>query len=552
MEKSGNSYSTFSEEDFLGQFEYAASSPSDKYKDERIEGLEELLKRINSNSIRDINRATRILLNMAKFQRNNQPESSLTVDALTLILTKYGESFQTVLDTFAEHDEGIFLFSKVVPSLDYNKKRQVIKPLVNFLMTENALTKLGVNETYACLMSLGKDGLNQEIVEAASPYLNSSIRKFGAILFSVKLCAEFGDQKLLPKMRAVLEKSTKGYFNGNYSDVERPICEFLKRVPDSQSFTPLIDLLKTRVIGEYSYICEAIASVLNANPSLVDNVLEKLYDERHNKSVVNSLLQSVAKTDKLRVDVPKLLSYVNLEWWWEHPTRSYMQQILVKQGNLSKPVLLSILSQGASANPAKFEFALECLKTIGVSKDEISLIFKKPPMLQIYNFCRTGKTPRNLMQMWEEKGKLGDEIFQGKITRLDHILFHAFVSFNFVTLNVDHAGVKGVDIVCFYPETLDLFILGCTTGTLKDDLVKIDATVKKMKAEMKELFDKCSVTAIVACSEIASIPTSDAQYAVQNQIVIMQPNHIDTLLEMLDTNRQPREVIDFVKRISPS
>lgn len=554
MEKSGKSYSSPTEKELFGSLAYAVSGSSDEYKHNRIEGLEELLKRIKSGSIHDINWATRILLNMAKVQGNNRPESLLTVDALTLILTKYEEAFQTVLDGLVGQDEKIFLcFSKVVLSLDYDKKRQAIKPLVDFLMTRDALTKLGVNETYTCLISLGNEGLGQEIVEAASPHLDSSILEFGAIFYSIKLCAEFADHKLLPKMLAVLDKSMKGYFDGNHVEVERAICEFLKRVRDGQSFTPLIDLLKTRSTEQSPHIYEAIASVLNANPSFIDDILEKLYDERHNKSVVDNLLQSIAKTDKPRIDVPKLLSYVHIHWWWEFPTKYFVQEILIKQGNQSKSSLLSILKQGASAEVSKFSFALECLKAIGVSNEEISAIFPKPPMLQVYNFCRgKGKPPKNLIQMWEEKGKLGDEVFLGRTTRLDHLLFHVFVSFNFVTLNVDPAGVKGVDIVCFYPKTLDLFIIGCTTGTLKDDLTKIDATVKNMKAEMKELFNKCSVTSIVACSEIASIPTSDVQYALQNRIIIMQPNQIDTLLEMLNTNRQPREVIDFIKRISPN
>jgi hypothetical protein len=491
-------------------------------------------------------------LDMARVQGINQPESSLTVDALTLILTKSEEAFKTALDGLGLDGKTFLCFSRVVVSLDYNKKRQAIKPLLNFLMTEDALTKLGANETCSCLISLGRDGLGQEIVEAASPYLDSSILKFGAIFYSVKLCAEFGDQKLLPKMLAVLDKSTKGYFIGNNFEIERIICEYLKKIADNQSFTPLIDLLKARSTDGSQHICEAIASVLNANASLTDYVLEKLHDERNNKSVVNNLLQSIAKTDNLRIDVPKLLSYVYGDWWWEYPTRIFMEEILVKQGIRSKPVLLDVLKQGLSADPHKFNFALNCLKRIGISREEVSTIFTRPPMLQIYDFCKgMGKPPKALIQMWEEKGKLGEEVFPGKITRLDHILFHVFVSFNFVTLNVDHAGLKGVDIVCFNPETLDLFIIGCTTGTLKDDLAKIDASVKKMKMGMKELFDKCSVTSIVACSEIASIPTSDAQYAVQNQIVIMRPSHIDILLEMLDTNRRPREVIDFIKRISP-
>jgi hypothetical protein len=39
----------------------------------------------------------------------------------------------------------------------------------------------------------------------------------------------------------------------------------------------------------------------------------------------------------------------------------------------------------------------------------------------------------------------------------------------FVTMNLSPFKLESVDIVCFYPETLDPFIVGCTIGVMKDD-----------------------------------------------------------------------------------
>lgn len=345
----------------------------------------------------------------------------------------------------------------------------------------------------------------------------------------------------------------KGYFDGHYDEIEQDICQFLKRIENAQSLTPLIRLLKMRSGGQSSqgvhpHINEAIASVLNANPQLVDDVLDILFDE-HNENVIDEILQSFTKMDKLKMNVPKLLSVTRTDWWWRYPTNIHMQQLLVKCGKLSKPALFEILHQDDSR---KYDFAMRCLKEIGISNEEISAIFPKPPMLQIYNYFYEGtsKIPNDLSQIWKEKEKLSDAVFRGKTTRLDHLLLHIFTSFNFVALNVDPTGMKGVDIVCFYPETLDLFIIGCTTGTMKDDLAKMDALIRNMKMEMTDLLEKCSLTPIVVCSEIAAISPSDAQYAVQNGIAIMQRNDIDTLLEMLNTNRHSREVIEHIKRSS--
>ena len=150
--------------------------------------------------------------------------------------------------------------------------------------------------------------------------------------------------------------------------------------------------------------------------------------------------------------------------------------------------------------------------------------------------------------LWKEKEKL-DRKIPGNYDRFEHLLLHIFSCFNFTTLNVAPLQMPCVDIVCFHPEFLDLFIIGCTTGTLQDDLVKMDSLVKKMQLKVPEIFRKCSVTPIVASSEVGNIHPSDEKYAAQNSIVIMQSEDVDKLLEMLITNRTSREVIEYIKSL---
>jgi hypothetical protein len=547
-------FSAMSEKDFFGILLHAISGSSAEHRTLRIEGLEELQRRIKSDSVQDKNEAFTILLEMARVQGNCQPESSLTIESFSLLISKEARFYRAILDILIEQppvlQNSLFpMFSKLVLQLDPDKRREGIDTLVSFLMTRDALTEASVGEVYGCLIQLGNEGLSAEVLKAVSPYLDYS-SKICPIIFSVRFCAKFADNKLLPKMLAVLDKSMKGYFDGHYDEIERDICQFLKRIGDAQGLTPLIRLLKMRSAGQFPHINEAMASVLNANPFLVDDVLDVLFDER-NENVIDGILQSFAKMDKPKMDVPRLLSATHTNWWWKYPTNLHMQQLLVKCGKPSKPALFEILRQD---DVQRYDFALRCLKAIGISQEEIAAIFPKPPMLQIYNYFYKGtnKIPKDLNQIWEEKEKLGDTVPPGKTTRLDHLLLHALTSFNFVALNVDPAGIKGVDIVCFHPETLDLFIVGCTTGIMKDDLAKMDALKRNMKMEMTDLLRKCSITPIVVCSEIAAISPSDAQYAVTNNIAIMQRNDIDTLPEMLNTNRQRREVIEYIKRSSGS
>ena len=547
METTGNSYSPLTEKEFFELLTHAISGASEDHRHKRIEGLVELQRRVISNSIQDNNEAIRILLEMTKKQGINRPESELVAKSLLLFINKDGNYYQTILNGLKGQDQEenllFIVFSKLVLQLDYKKKREGIKPMVRFLMSRKVLNDTGVSEVYDCLVRLGNEKLGAEIVEEVLPFLESL--RTCQIIFSVRLCAKFAGNKPLLKMLAVLDKSMTGYFE-HYDEIERDICQFLERVGDAQSLDILMKLLKVRY-QDYNHVSKAIASVLDANPTRIDDVLDLLYDERRDEKAIIAILRSLEKMEKSKVDVRKLLANVHIDWVKSYETSNPIYSLLLKGGKSSKPALFEILRQD---DERKYNFALECLKRIGISNEEISAIFPKPSMLQIYEYFykRKGNIPKNLSQIWKEKEKIRDNV-PGNTKWLEHLLLHVFLSFNFVPMNLAFLQIEGVDIVCFYPETLDLFVIGCTTGVIKDDLAKMDAIVKKMKIEMPDLLDKCSVTPIVVCSEIASIPPSDAQYAVQNKIVIMQHNHIDTLLEMLNTNRQSREIIEYVKRM---
>lgn len=550
----GSSYSMFTEEELLELLTHALSGSSVDHKRKRINGLEELQRRIRSNSIRNVDGSVDVLLEMARKQGNNRPESSLVVDSILLFFDKYAEAFQRVLKGLEgkEEEEGrLFLvFSKVALRLKYKRKKQAIGPQIRFLVSRDALNSIGAKEVYERLLSLGKEKLSQEIVEQASPYLHSL--EICAVVFSVRLCSRFAEHELLPKMLEILDKSMKGYFSEHHTEIERDICQYISRVNGLQSLPVLMSLLKMRSEGQTSHINKAIARVLDVNPHRVDNVLETLYDERRNGDVINAILQCFLEMETTKINATKLLSNIDVDWWYRYPNvRTSLHRLFVKVGESAKPTLFKILQE-----EEKYDFALRCLKEIGISKEEISAIFRKSVMLQIYNFFYKGsrRFPKNLDNLWEEKGKLGKEV-PGKITRLDYFLLHLFSAFNLATLTADPSQrAKGCDIVCFHPDTLNLFIIGCTTGILKNDLANMDALTKKMKIELPDLYGKCTVTPVVVCTEIASISSSDAQYASQNGIVILKTDHIDKLLEMLNTNRKSTDVVEYIKscRLPPS
>ncbi len=539
------SYSKLEESKLQGVLTDGISGSSQEHKFRRIDGLEELRRRIKSDSIQNTNSFVNILLETAKTHGDAKPESSLIVDSLLLFIKKNDDVFKKVLEGL-KGQEGrlLVVFSTLVLKLDHEKKKEAIKPLLHFIVSKMNIDSIGLKEAYDCLIALGSQRLSSKIVEETSQHLDSL--RTCPVLFSVKLCSKFADRKLLPKMHKVLERSMAGYYEAQVVEIERNLCDFFQRVADQSSLWPLMELLKSRCGQSHGHITNAIGSILDAHPYWIDDILDVLYDADHEQKLVDAILSSFEKMKRAILDARELLSKIRTNYWIDHPTRIRVHNLLVKGGKSSKPVLFDILG-----DDEKYDFALWCLKDIGVSNEELLRLFPKPPILQIYDFLYSQvqgrKKPRDLNTLWAQKKKLGENM-PGTTNRLEHILQHVFASFNFVTLNVAPLKLESVDIVCFHPETLDLLIVGCTTGILKDDLAKMDASINKMGTEMPDLFAKCTVTPIVVCSKDAAISPSDAKYSVEQGIVILQNDDVDKLLEMLNTNRTTRQVREYIEK----
>jgi len=413
---------------------------------------------------------------------------------------------------------------------------------VKFLVKSDILNRAGFIEVYDCLIQIGKEKLGSKIVEIVVPSLDSL--KICSVIFSVRLCSEFAGKEQIGKMVGVLQKSMKEYYGDHHIEIERRLCSYFERIRDPNSLPHLLNLLRFRREENTSDKSRAIASVLNAHPYKIDDVLDVLYDVRDEKKLVDAILFALDDVEKANIDTRKLLSKIRIRYWFENPTGHYVRRILVRGSQSSKPILFGMLK-----DEEKYDYALECLKEIGFSTEELSQVFPKPPMLRIYNFLysqtRARKMPKNLNTLWDEKEKLGENV-PGTTDKLEHLVLHLLSSFNFVTLNVAPLKLESVDIVGFYPETFDLLIISCTTGVMKDDIAKLDATVNEMEREIPELFDICTVTPVVVSSKDVAIDPSHLKYSREQGIAILQDYDIDKLLEILSTNRKPREVLRYI------
>ena len=243
---------------------------------------------------------------------------------------------------------------------------------------------IGIVKVYECLVSLGNEKISQEIVKTVAPYLDSSSTKICAIIYSVRLCSKFADNKLLPKMEEVLRKSIDGYFQ-HREEIEKDICQFFERVKDQRSLPILLDLLKVRTNYLHDYITRAVAKVLDTHPNSVEYLLEVFYDNRRNSQIIYAILECFIEMQDPKIPVHKLLDSIRLSWWKDPylGLRRLLNLLFVKMGKMSKPTLFEIIQ-----DEEKFDFALGCLREIGISNEELSKIFPEPPMDSIsFSFC---------------------------------------------------------------------------------------------------------------------------------------------------------------------
>jgi len=540
-------YSELNESQLMDQLQDSIKDSSKGQQIKRISCLEEILRRINSGSFEDLSNLVKITLDTATSYGCDQPESALITDILEAAINEDLEILKMIIEHVhrqVESESHLFIvFSKLVLKLDYKKRQQTLKTLVKFLVKSDILNRAGTSEVYNCLIQIGKEKLGAKIVEIVTPFLDSL--ETSPIIYSVRLCSEFAGKEQIDKMVGVLEKSMKEYYGARHVEIERRLCRYFERIGDPNSLPHLLNLLRYRGEENTNDKSKAIASILNAHPYKIDYVLDVLYDVRDDKKLVDGILKALEDAEIAIINAHRLLSNIRIKYWFESPTRFYVKRILVRGGQSSKPVLFDMMK-----DEEKCEYALECLKEIGVSTDELVQVFSEPLMLQVYKFVYSQKGsrfPQDLNVLWSDRDRLGGNI-PGNTSRLEHLILHIFSSFSFVTLNVAPLGLESVDIICFLPETLDLIIIGCTTGVLKDDLKKLDAFVTKMHKEMPNLFETCKVTPMMVTSKPATVYPSDAKYARQTEMVILQDYDIDKLLEMLSTNRKPRSVIEFIEK----
>lgn len=538
------SYSDDTEERLFEKLEQSFVGSDEIDNSIRIQFLEELISRLKSKRITNKEKAFELLIVMTGLFADSEITSSLIRGCLLSLIETDANYFSRTLEALSKEKKTVIILSNLVMELEYKKKREAIKTLVD------SLANLSVEDqraktVYENLLKLGNENLSNEIVKASLPYFDSSVSKPSAIIYSLQLCSRFATKSLTPKMLKLLEKAINGLFGSQKFQIYREIFNFIERTHDPEALSLLLKLSEdpnSRNLG----VSKALAGILDSNPDLVEYVIESLYDTR-NTDAVETLILALGES-KVKVDPRKLFQALQRGGKSKYLLGWRIAEILVRSGDEAKPLLSELMK-----DDEHYEFALETLKRIGIKQEELYAIFSEPPMLQLYNFFygKRNKNPCKFDIMLEKPSKL-DETIPGKKTTLDFLVMNLFSCFNFLTMQVDSSGKEGADVLCFNGETLDLLVVGCTTGTIKDDLKTLDALLGEMENEIPEIFSKCKVTSLVFSTGTPSFVPSDIKDANQMGAILLGIEELDKIVEMLCTGRNAKDLLNYLNRVSTS
>lgn len=531
----------WSEEKILESLRSNASGSSVEGHERRRVLLDELRRR---KTIKHIDAVVEILIDYEKKWGMSNPESSLIIELLSKATNLKESAFKKWFDdmVISKDDKSLYCNAVIIKNLKDKKKRSCIQPFLSLLMSCGSFTRT-TRQMCQTFLNIDNRDIQNDIIGAALPYLRTadSFKVVYAVRIVTSLSSDF-----VPELDLVIERTLTGWFAAYEKEVLTDICSYYRRIQDERSIPHLQKIIKSDFDGEERLASKALASVIDSNPNTITEIWRFL--EKEKKYYVSILI--AFEEMETSIDVERLFSIVGIDLGkllhFSLP-RQTLKNIVIKSGKQAKPLLLKMVKR---KDEVRHTFALECLEEIGVSIEEYSEVFEKPPILQVYEFFYEKRQEMLLENLWKEQDKLRNHI--KKHQRFEYFIQNLFSALGFLTLFVDPSGKEGVDLVAFSPNEPYILVIGCTTSILKNDLEKLNMTLNEMKDALKELFARYRILPIVFTSIRVEVTPADSEYAGKNNIAILTQKEITTLLKMLRTNRRSREIIKHIEQSIPS
>ncbi len=528
-----------SEDQLLGMIQQASQSSSAQSEYQWIPALHELVQREIQNQVG----AMSTLLEAAMKRGSHDPESGYMATTLRTLCNKSDECFKLFFEKLRNvnnNDELLICASRVIMDLNQENKRAVASIIVPVFITRNEIAS-SMRPMLNAIEAVADDQTRRIMASQLEPHLrsNNAISVLLATMAAKRINSVDNHSTLL----TVLERSTQGWYRSYIPEIQDEICRYLQLRPDDKAVTALLTIFCNNNRVEISKAIIAISNRFVADNAidLIENSIKEWERDPTSQSwqVAINVSQLLVGFNPEFIDIPKLLSMEKLMGY--HGTNIHIRDIVLKSGKSNLKLLFGLLK---SPKQEIYSFAVSCLDGLGVTIDEMSGVFDRPPMVQLVEFFFPGATPTKL---WEKKDTLGSSIAKVDLQRFDFLVLNLLNCFNFVTLYVDKSGKQGIDVAALAPTGLKLILAGVTSSFPKDDLQKLEATMGSMRSVMGNLFARYQVIPILF-TKTDSIHPNDMQFAREKKIIILTSNDVQELVTMSVTGRNGNDFLDFLEK----
>jgi hypothetical protein len=490
-----------------------------------------MLEQLSRTPIRNVENVADLLITMSERFGFTDPESELIVRILSQLADSTQEVFEKVLAATSGKEQQKYVAIRTIRRLRKDRKRRSLECIVGLLMQgdSNPHTK----EAYQTLVTISDPKINEEIVRLVKPYLDYSDAHQAE--YATRIICKLGDKRATPTVCKAVERTFMNWYRNHdvQQNMRKEICGFFMKNPDKAALSCLLEILRKDPRTEAQ---QALANLLDSFPDALEEVMKRLNEDELRIHILYSLREM--KTTK--VDFEKLLHLVPVDYLQKESTRDALGSVALRAGENVKPMLLKMLQ---SRRKEEYDFARNLLKEMEVSLDEMASYCETSIVGKVHDFFYGENF---LVDLWKNPDRLRTNM-KGQTNSFDYLVLTLFSEFNFPTLYVEQAKRnEGVDIVAFSPSTPQVFVVGCTTGVVKDDLQKLVATSNELCSHLKKLKDKYEIVPVLFVAKNLVIHPADRQYAA-GKVCVLHQSEIEEIIAMSRTLRNSRDLIQYME-----
>jgi len=531
--------------------------PDDGWSEEQLLSLIELsahgganlflllpaLEQLSNRRIKKEIEAAKLLLETSRVKGSSNPEAELISESLGRMCNNNDECLMMMIEelkTSALNETFLHEVSLVIPKLGPRQQDRLAPSL------------------HDCVLRLGEDGQSTKLTKCIEAVTSENARKALAeqlnkdlktgsplqILLAMLLVRTLSRTENLEAVLSILDKSVRGWYKPYTNQVQSEACKYLVKHPNERAADPLLLILRNAVDLEASSAVAAIATrgVVDKLLNFIESLLvENARNPNGNTwQFASGACHILPNLDPKLIDLRRLLSMEQLISWPDPSDQ--IKRVVLRVGEPCKPLLLDLLR---SPKAPLYSFGRTCLNEMGITLEEMAKVFDRPPIVQLVDFFFGEKSPEKL---WAKRKNLGSAVASVNLNSFDFLIQNLLNIFGFITLYVDRGKMQGVDVVGLSPASLKLVIAGVTSAMLKDDLPKLDSTVRELKDTLPALASRFEIVPILFTKvDSDSITPSDSAYASQKGIVVITSANLERLIAMSLTGRTARDFFDFLE-----